>query len=148
VLNRRKPLAEFMETVLGGDMKQLLPAIVFGLMAGLGFAEEKPADDRVLKLEQAERKLAGGIQLLDVRTKEEWDEGRLKDAVLVPVTDDWFVEKAKATLDPEKPVLVYCRSGGRSARAAKELREAGFTSVYEIKGGVIAWGEAGKPLEK
>lgn len=100
-----------------------------------------------VKIEQAEKQLADGAQLLDVRTKEEWDEGHLKGAKLVTVTEDGFLEKAKAALDPKKAVVVYCRSGRRSAMAAQQLRAAGFT-VYDLDGGITAWQAAGKPVEK
>lgn len=96
-------------------------------------------------IEQAEKQLAGGAQLLDVRTKEEWDEGRLENATLVTVTEEGFLEKAKAKLDPEKPVVVYCRSGARSAKATEQLRAAGFT-VHDMKGGITAWKAAGKSV--
>lgn len=106
-----------------------------------------PAVTAPVKIEQAEKKIAGGAQLLDVRTKEEWDEGHLKGAKLVTVTEEGFLEKAKAVLDQKKPVLVYCRSGKRSAMAVEQLRAAGFT-VDDIEGGITAWKAAGKPVEK
>jgi rhodanese-related sulfurtransferase len=107
-------------------------------------AEEPPTP---LKVEQAEKQLAGGVQLLDVRTPKEWNEGHLQGAKLVTLAKEGFVEKAKAALDPKKPVLVYCRSGRRSAMAAKQLREAGFT-VHDLDGGITAWQKAGKPVVK
>jgi|688.fasta_scaffold82871_3 rhodanese-related sulfurtransferase len=123
----------------------LATSILFSL-AALSLAET-PAATAPVKIEQAEKKLAEGAQLLDVRTKEEWDEGHLKGAKLVTVTEDGFLEKAKAVLDPKKPVVVYCRSGKRSAMAVEQLRAAGFT-VVDIEGGIIAWTAAGKPVEK
>jgi rhodanese-related sulfurtransferase len=123
----------------------LATSILFSL-AALSLAET-PAATAPVKIEQAEKKLAEGAQLLDVRTKEEWDEGDLKGAKLVTVTEDGFLEKAKAVLDPKKPVVVYCRSGKRSAMAVEQLRAAGFT-VVDIEGGIIAWTAAGKPVEK
>lgn len=106
-----------------------------------------PAVASPVKIEQAEKQLASGAQLLDVRTQAEWDEGHLKGATLITVTEDGFLDKAKSQLDPKKPVLVYCRSGKRSATAAKQLRAAGFT-VYDLDGGIITWKAAGKPVEK
>lgn len=100
-----------------------------------------------VKIEQADKQLASGAQLLDVRTKEEWDEGHLKGATLITVTEEGFLDKAKATLDPKKGVVVYCRSGRRSAKAAAWLRSAGFT-VYDLDGGITAWKAAGKPVVK
>ncbi len=115
-------------------------------MATLSIAET-PAATAPIKIEQAEKKLAEGVQLLDVRTKEEWDEGHLKGAKLVTVTEEGFLEKAKVVLDTKKPVVVYCRSGKRSAMATEQLRAAGFT-VDDMEGGITAWKAAGKPVEK
>lgn len=107
----------------------------------------EPVDTKPVKIEHAEKKLTEGAQLLDVRTKEEWNEGHLKGATLVTVTEQGFLDKAKAALDPKKPVVVYCRSGKRSAMAASQLRTAGYT-VYDLDGGITAWMAAGKPVEK
>jgi len=115
-------------------------------VANLSLADA-PAVSAPVKIEQAEKKLAEGAQLLDVRTKEEWDEGHLKGATLVTVTEEGFLKKAKAVLDPKKPVVVYCRSGKRSAKATEQLRAAGII-VYDLEGGINAWKASGKPLEK
>ena len=108
---------------------------------------EEPAVAAPVKIEVAEKQLADGAQLLDVRTKEEWDEGHIKNATLVTVTEDGFLDKAKAALDVKKPVVVYCRSGKRSAMATEQLRAAGFT-VYDLDGGISAWIAAGKEVVK
>jgi rhodanese-related sulfurtransferase len=122
----------------------LLTAIL--AVTGCTAADEKPGIAPV-KIEQAEKHLAAGAQLLDVRTKGEWDEGHLKGATRVTVTEDGYLDKAKAVLDPKKPVVVYCRSGRRSAEAAKQLRAAGYT-VHDLAGGITAWQKAGKPVVK
>lgn len=126
-------------------MKALLLALA--LIPAAVIAADEPAKDAPVKIEQAEKHIAAGVQILDVRTREEWKEGHLKGATLATVTEDGFLKKAKDALDPKKPVLVYCRSGGRSAKAAKQLREAGFT-VYDLAGGITAWQKAGKPVIK
>ena len=87
------------------------------------------------------------VQLLDVRTQEEFDEGHIAGALLVDVNDSAFVEKAIAVLDVQRPVAVYCRSGRRSARAASLLTENHF-KVTNLNGGVMAWQDAGKTLIK
>ncbi|MGJ8642418.1 MAG: rhodanese-like domain-containing protein [Luteolibacter sp.] len=120
-------------------------ALLFAI-ASISQAAE-PAATATVKIEQAEIQLAEGAQLLDVRTKKEWDEGHLEGATLVTVTEEGFLVKAKAALDRDKEVVVYCRSGKRSAMAAKQLRAAGFT-VYELDGGITAWKAAGKPVVK
>lgn len=127
-------------------MKYVIFAAALFAFFSVSYADEPKVSEPV-KIEVAEKHLAEGAQLLDVRTKEEWDEGHLVGATLVTVTEDGFLEKAKAALDTEKPVVVYCRSGKRSAIATKQLREAGYT-VYEIQGGISAWLEAGKPVVK
>lgn len=120
----------------------LAAAFLFSIASSSPGAEP---DIAPVTIEQAEKNISDGAQLLDVRTKEEWNEGYLKGAILVTVTEEGFIEKAKAKLDPEKPVVVYCRSGGRSAKATEQLRAAGFT-VHDMKGGITAWKAAGKPV--
>jgi len=87
------------------------------------------------------------MQLLDVRTPEEYDEGHIAGATLVDVNDSSFIERAVAVLDKQRPVAVYCRSGRRSARAANLLVAQGF-QVTNLNGGVMAWRDAGKSLVK
>ena len=87
-------------------------------------------------------------QVLDVRTKEEFAEGHLAKAILIPWTDKDFAVRAAKELDPRKPVLVYCRGGGRSAEAAAALVKLGFTEVRDLTGGIVAWQQAGKPIGK
>lgn len=87
-----------------------------------------------------------GVQLIDVRTEEEWQEGHLKNAQRFQINNaNW--EAQIATLDKNKPVYVYCAKGGRSARSAKQLKKAGFVEIYDLDGGISAWEEAGKPIE-
>lgn len=80
------------------------------------------------------------LQLVDVRTPEEYSVSHLKNAQNICVTDDDF-QKQVGVLDKSKPVYVYCRSGKRSARAAKILKEMGFTQVYDLEGGIMEWEE-------
>lgn len=85
-------------------------------------------------------------QIVDVRTPEEFEEGHITNAVNMNVTGDDF-EKQIESLDKEKPVMVYCKSGGRSARAASILKDKGFKNVYDLDGGIIGWNKANKPIE-
>ena len=87
------------------------------------------------------------VQLLDVRTRDEFDEGHIAGATLVDVNDSTFVQQAMAVLDKQRPVAVYCRSGRRSARAANLLAEQGCR-VTDLAGGILAWQDAGKELVK
>ncbi len=78
------------------------------------------------------------IQLVDVRTPEEWEAGIIKGAQKIEVTSSTFTNKAMGILQKDKPVYLYCRKGGRSSRAAKILQEKGF-EVYSVEGGYTAW---------
>ena len=89
-----------------------------------------------------------GVQVLDVRTKEEFATGHLANATLIPWTDKNFTDRAAKELDPRKPVLVYCQGGVRSAKAAAALVKLGFTEVRDMAGGIAAWQQAGKPTDK
>lgn len=79
-------------------------------------------------------KATASPQLLDVRSPEEWAEGKVAASHCVQHDDPAFREKV-ATLDKSKPVFVYCRSGGRSPIAAKALQALGFQEVYNLNGG-------------
>lgn len=87
------------------------------------------------------------VQLLDVRTRDEFDEGHIANAILIDVNDSTFVQQATTVLDKQRPVALYCRSGRRSARAASLLTAQGF-AVTNLGGGVMAWKDAGKALVK
>ncbi|MDT0555994.1 rhodanese-like domain-containing protein [Patiriisocius hiemis] len=82
------------------------------------------------------------LQLIDVRTAEEFEVGHLKDSQNICVTEEDFEEKVK-NLNKDEPVYVYCKKGGRSARAAKILRDLGFTKVYDLEGGITSWTDDG-----
>ncbi len=86
-----------------------------------------------------------GAVMLDVRTPEEYRKGHVANALNFNWNDPSFGKKV-AKMDKESPVFVYCLSGGRSAEAAKSLREQGFAQVYEMKGGIMKWRAANLPL--
>lgn len=128
-------------------MKTLIHIVVAGVLTAVFASAQEPAKDKPIPVAQAAVMIGAGVQLLDVRTQKEWDEGHLKGAKLVTLSEAGFADKAKAVLDPKKPVVVYCRSGKRSAKAAKQLRDAGFT-VHDMVGGIVAWEREGKPVVK
>ena len=86
--------------------------------------------------------------IIDVRTPEEFAESHLPEANNFPVdTLSQNIETIKK-LQRDKPLLVYCRSGKRSARAAEKLKNLGVNSLYNLKGGIKAWSDANNPLVK
>lgn len=86
--------------------------------------------------------LQSGLILLDVRTPEEWAEGHIEGAILIPL--DELPNRAAAELPQDAEIVVYCRSGNRSAQAAAYLVDAGYTNVSDL-GGIIDWVAAGYP---
>jgi len=95
----------------------------------------------------AKARIASGSQVLDVRTLEEWNEGHLKNAIRIDIKQPGFAEAAAKQLDPGRPLLVYCRSGARSAKAVEILKKQGFTRLENLSGGILAWKAAAEPLE-
>lgn len=77
-------------------------------------------------------------QLIDVRTKKEFDQGAIEGAINYNLLDGTF-ENNLDKLDKKRTVYVYCAAGGRSGKAAKLLKEKGFLSVIDLKGGFNAW---------
>jgi thioredoxin 1 len=88
----------------------------------------------------------GNVQLVDVRTPEEYAARHLKDAVNINFNGDDFVDMV-TKLDKSKPVLVYCLSGGRSSKASALISKKGYAQVYNLDGGIMAWTAAGQPVE-
>lgn len=81
-------------------------------------------------------------QILDVRTPEEFGSEHIDNAVNVNWNSDDFATKIES-YDKSKPVFVYCLSGGRSKKAAAKLQELGFTTIYELDGGIMNWNKEG-----
>ena len=86
-------------------------------------------------------------QLIDVRTPGEFNAGHLQGATNVNIGDADFMDKM-AKLDKTQPIFVYCAVGGRSANAADKLAAAGFTDVYDLKGGITRWTNEGLTVVK
>lgn len=86
-----------------------------------------------------ENAIGKNVQLVDVRTEEEYEIGRIDDAVNFNVVQgEKFLEQIK-TLDKSKPVYLYCKAGGRSNRAAELLKSEGFTQIFDYSGGYNDW---------
>ena len=102
---------------------------------------------KTVPVEEFEAMIANGdVQILDVRTPEEYYAGHIPGALNVDVRHVMFDEEADVTLGgTSKPVAVYCRSGKRSAEAAKILDGIGY-EVYNLDGGILAWAKGGRPM--
>lgn len=83
--------------------------------------------------------------LLDVRTPTEYSNGHLISAVNINYYGDNFDKKIDE-LDKSKPIVVYCKSGGRSSKSALKLAEKGFEQIYNLEGGFDQWIFYGKEV--
>ncbi len=76
-----------------------------------------------------------GFRLIDVREQSEYDAGQI-GGELIPLGS---LPEQIATLDPDGHIVIHCKSGGRSSHAVKLLRAHGFTNVWNVQGGLLAW---------
>ena len=88
------------------------------------------------------RKL-GEVVLIDVRTEVEFAQGAIQGSKHIPLH---MLPLVSDQLENEKPVIIICRSGARSAQACAFLGSKGFSNVYNLRGGVIGWAQAGMAL--
>jgi rhodanese-related sulfurtransferase len=80
------------------------------------------------------------VQVVDCREQEEWDTAHVDGMTLVPLSE---MGQRLGELDRTRPLIVVCRSGARSLRAAEQLSAIGFTDVKSMNGGLLAWVEQG-----
>lgn len=113
--------------------KILFVVICLALMAGCSISGFKSVDTQ-----QFEAVIADAtVQLVDVRTAEEYAEGHIVGAINIDVQSPDFAQKISA-LDKSRKVAVYCRSGRRSKMAAEQLTAAGY-KVIDLDGGIQSW---------
>jgi thioredoxin 1 len=115
--------------------------MVFALLAIFTSCNAQPQVNTT-QFEQAMK--ASNTVLVDVRTPQEFASGHIDKAVNIDIYDRSFQTKALA-LDKSKTVLVYCRSGSRSAQAATFFRKQGY-QVVDLAGGIGSWTSAGKKI--
>src|SRR4051812_36714352 len=103
---------------------------------------------REVSVQEVNTAIANGkaFALLDVREKDEWDEGHLPGATFLP-RGFLEVKVEKTVTDKSTPVIVYCAGGVRSALATKSLQELGYTNVVSMAGGYGEWKNNGLPFE-
>ncbi|MCC9623237.1 rhodanese-like domain-containing protein [Thalassospira sp. MA62] len=76
------------------------------------------------------------ITLLDVRESSEYEGGHIEGAVNAPLSS---LDANQLPYPKDEPIYVICRSGNRSAQAASQLQDAGYTEIYDVSGGMMAW---------
>jgi rhodanese-related sulfurtransferase len=91
----------------------------------------------------AELLTAGEVQVIDVRTAEEHAAGHIPGTRLIELSE---LPSQAASIDRDRPVILYCLSGGRSSMATEALAQAGY-DAHNMAGGMLAWEAAGLELE-
>lgn len=126
-------------------MKIFFTLLIIALFSSTGCAQstgtiEAAQFDKLIK----EKK---GLQLIDVRTAQEFKEGHIKGAINIDYYKSDF-KQLLAKLDKSKPIAVYCTVGGRSGAGAKIVQQLGFKEVYDLEGGIVLWQRNGYKLVK
>lgn len=103
-------------------------------------AQEKGADviNKVVPAAEFKKLISDDVQLIDVRTADEYSKGKIGNAKNIDFYGANF-KNEMAKLDKNKRTLVYCHSGGRSGKTASMLKSMGFKEVYDLKGGYSGW---------
>ena len=131
-------------------MKIKLIFLLAFLISGMNsYAQTIEQDSiKVVSIEEFEKMtLKRKNKLVDVRTPEEVSEGHLAGVININFLGDSFSQEIES-LNKNKTYLLDCRSGARTRKAADQMQKAGFKKVYMMQGGITAWNEAGKPIEK
>ena len=111
--------------------------------SGTSAAATDEGGAREVSREEARKLLDEGAQLIDVRTDHEWEAGRIVGATHLPLDE---LPQRVGEVDKDRPVVLYCRGGNRSAMATAALAEAGYDAV-KMSEGIVGWDEADLPLE-
>ena len=125
--------------------KTLTLILFIALLSGSCGKGSKDTSSLVTPKELAQKQ--DDIVLIDVRTPREFDQGHLENSVNINIAGKSFREEV-GKLDRSEPIYVYCKVGGRSAKAASILREMGFEEVYDLEGGIQNWKRKGLEVVK
>jgi len=120
-------------------MKKLLIIMSFFSSFYTTSAQSSDAISVLNKNQFAEAIQGKKVVLVDVRTPEEYSEGFIEGAINIDYFDQQSFIKQISALDKKEPVYLYCRSGNRSMKAARQLVSLGFENVYDLAGGYMAW---------
>jgi len=108
--------------------------------------EPKEGIELVTPEEMQELSELDDVQVVDVRTPEEYKEGHIANSQNINYFSDDFDREIRQ-LDKSKPVIVYCKSGKRSGKCVDKMKEAGFVKIYDLDGGIAKWKYKGYDIE-
>ena len=98
-----------------------------------------------IDVQEAKQRINAGAILVDVREQNEYDEAHIPGSHLLALSN---LAENYAELPKDKPLIMQCRSGARSGQATQFLLQNGYSEVVNLKGGILAWGEADLPIER
>lgn len=128
-----------------GSNHVFLVLVLFALLATLAAGEIRQRLNGVTDVEpQAATRMLNSQDaiLVDMRTDKDYEAGHIVNALHLPAQDNLSaLEKYR-----DRPVIVYCNSGQRSIGLCRKLRNQGFESVYNLRGGILSWQKADLPL--
>lgn len=140
----RNNFSKFMRNPLVGIGAVVLLALIVFLIASLSGGSSKagnlPAE---ISVSEAYQKYQEGVFVLDVRRPDEWDMYHVANTIQIPLTE---LPDRLNELPKDQPIVIICHSGNRSGQAQVILAQAGFNAT-SVSGGMIAWNQAGYPLE-
>ena len=138
----RNSFSKFMRNPLVGLGAIVLLFVIVFLIASLsgGNSGNLPAE---ISVQEAYQKYQQGVFLLDVRRPDEWDMYHVANTVQIPLDQ---LSNRLNELPKDQPIMIICHSGNRSGQAQAILAQAGFNAT-SVAGGMIAWNQAGYPLE-
>ncbi|WP_439487892.1 rhodanese-like domain-containing protein [Algoriphagus sp.] len=119
------------------------------LVANTAFSRAQTTVNKSITVSEFEEiaKNKGATVIIDVRTAEEIEKGRMPGAKSIDISNENF-ENEISKLPKNKTYLLYCKAGVRSEKAMEIMQAAGFTYVFSLAGGIDAWEAAGKPIEQ
>jgi len=115
-------------------------AILLMFIVLIASCKEQVAQSTIVSVEEFKTiVLDKEVQLVDVRTQDEFNEGHIGDAINIDYFEEDSFALKFAQFDKDQPIYIYCKSGGRSQKSAKLLQELGFKEIIDLKGGYDAW---------
>ena len=128
-------------------MKQLILILCISVVFFTSCEEQPNAEIQIVTAEEMQELTEiEDVQLVDVRTPEEFESGFISKAQNIDYNSPSFDNEIEK-LDKSKPVIVYCQKGGRSAKCAQKMKDAGFVKIYDLEGGLAKWKYKGMALD-
>ncbi|MEQ9467883.1 MAG: rhodanese-like domain-containing protein [Ekhidna sp.] len=118
---------------------------LFVLVGCSAATDQKPTE--LVNAEKLKQLQSEGVTVIDIRTRNEYDEGHIPGVLHVDFLAEGFIDEIKKQ-DVFKPIVIHCASGGRSGRASKMMEEVGFKTIYDYSGGFSDWKAKGLEIEK